>query len=101
MCQPLHIILSEACALMQVFPIIFLQNQIYVLVDFVPPYIHSVSKCFTLTAGITHGLHRPENYFWSEYLLFFPTSERCPQWSDQNDPVMLVDLLVEYLQECF
>lgn len=77
---------------MQVFPIILLGNQISAPVDFVPPDIHSVScifvsKAATLTAGITHGLHRPENDWWSEYLLF-PNSESCPQWSDQNDPLM-------------
>lgn len=83
--------------------IIFLWNQISVLVDVFLLAIHSVSSIFvskgdTLTAGITHGLHRPENDLWSEDLLF-PTSERCPQESDQNDPLMLGNLLTEYWPE--
>lgn len=55
---------------------------------FCPTWYHSVSCSFdskgdTLTAGITHGLHRPENDLWTGYLLF-PTSERRPQWSEDQ-----------------
>lgn len=71
MCQPLHIILSEACALMQVFPIIFLQNQIYVLVDFVPPYIHSVSKSVSLSLLALHMAYTGQKIISGVNIYFF------------------------------